>query len=437
MKDITKQFLKQIVVLVLTKLSIAVLKKYQPKIIAVTGSVGKTTTKDAIYTAIYKYKKTRKSEKSFNSEIGVPLTILGCKNAWSNPFLWIENIFVGLKLVLFKNDYPEWLVLEVGADRPGDIENISKWLTPNIAVITRLPNIPVHIEYFSSVEEISKEKLFLARSLAKDGVVVVNSDDETLERLVKELNVPTITYGADLNSDVTITDITTVYSKTDNLVFPSGINFNLNIKDQKILINIDNVIGNHVALNLGASLAIAKYLNLNIDDVAKGLSMFINPLGRMNLIKGIKQTLIIDDSYNSSPVAVEEGLTTMANLKISGRKIIVLGDMLELGIFSTEEHKKIGEKVANVGDILITVGVRARGFAEGAMNAGMSEKNIFQYENSQEAGKEVQNMLSSGDLIFVKGSQGVRMEKFVEEIMLEPDRKADLLVRQSKEWMKK
>ena len=139
---------KNLVVAVITLEARAVLRKYKPKIVAITGSVGKTSTKDAIYAALARGGRVRKSEKSFNSEIGLPLTILGVPNAWHNPLRWLQNIVDGLFLLVLTVEYPEWLVLEVGADRPGDIRSLAAWLPVDIAVITRLPEIPVHVEFF-------------------------------------------------------------------------------------------------------------------------------------------------------------------------------------------------------------------------------------------------------------------------------------------------
>src|SRR3989344_3802688 len=127
-----KLFLKQILISILKLEAKLVLKKYKPKIVAITGSVGKTSTKDAVYAALSKFYFVRKSEKSFNSEIGLPLTILGVPNGWSNIFLWIKNIIHGLELILTREDYPEWLVLEIGADKPGDIKSVAKWLYADV-----------------------------------------------------------------------------------------------------------------------------------------------------------------------------------------------------------------------------------------------------------------------------------------------------------------
>ena len=165
-----KSFLKTIITSILTVEARLVLWKYKPKIVAVTGSVGKTSTKDAIYTILKHHGIVRKSQKSFNSEIGIPLTILNCDNGWSNPFIWSKNIIEGLLLLLLPNKYPEILVLEVGADRPGDIKKVSQWLKPDVVVFTAIGKTPVHVEYFSSTDELVSEKANLVRALKPDGV---------------------------------------------------------------------------------------------------------------------------------------------------------------------------------------------------------------------------------------------------------------------------
>jgi len=154
-----KKTFKKIIVLIITWQAKRIVKKYNPKIIAITGSVGKTSTKDAIFTVLSKFKTVRKSEKSFNSEIGLPLTILGSPNGWDDPFIWFENIIHGFHLILLKVKYPEYLVLEVGVGKPGDMKkNVVPWLKPDVVIITRFPDKPVHVEFFGSVEKIIEEK---------------------------------------------------------------------------------------------------------------------------------------------------------------------------------------------------------------------------------------------------------------------------------------
>ena len=183
-----KIFFKKIITLILEIESRIVLQKYNPTIIAVTGSVGKTSTKDAIYTVMSSSSlSVRKSEKSFNGEIGLPLTILGCKNAWNNPLAWLGNILSGIEMIIFKTKYPKCLILEIGADHPGDIRRITKWLKPDIAVMTKISEVPVHVEFFSSPEELFKEKSYLAKALKKNGTIVFSNDNIKIRALIKEV----------------------------------------------------------------------------------------------------------------------------------------------------------------------------------------------------------------------------------------------------------
>ena len=195
-----KSILKKIIVEIISFESQLVLKKYKPFIIAVTGSVGKTSTKDAIYTALSSTHKVRKSEKSFNSELGVPLTILGCPNGWSSLSIWLKNIFHGLELIVFNNAYPEYLILEVGADRPNDIKNLTAWLHPDISIITRVGKVAAHVEYFKDPEELAKEKAYLAKRLKKDGILILSSDDEIVKAITSDQAKETIHFGLNTNA---------------------------------------------------------------------------------------------------------------------------------------------------------------------------------------------------------------------------------------------
>ena len=171
--------------------------------------------------------------------------------------------------------------------------------------------------------------------------------------------------------------------------------------------------------------------------MVEALAKFKTPKGRSRVIEGIKGTYIIDDTYNSSPVAAEAAIATLSQFKTLGKKIAVLGDMLELGKYAVAEHKRIGALAGGVCDTLLCVGVRARYMAEGAEAGGLSEKNIFQFDDAREAGKFLEQLIKTGDVILVKGSQSMRMERVVEEIMAHPEQKEELLVRQEEEWLKR
>ena len=418
------------------------LARYQPKVVAVTGSVGKTSTKDALFAVIESEFRSRRSEKSFNGEIGVPLTILGLPNGWNNPFVWLSNIFNGFILCFFPKilqtkaiGFPEWLVLEIGADHPGDIENITKWLHPDAVVVTRMSEVPVHVEFFKSPEEVIKEKTFLVQALRDSGTLFLNADDkDVMSMRDAKRNTLLFTFGIEEPADFQSSNLEVTYEKLNGDNAPSGITFKVNYNGNSVPINVLGRFGRQHIYPALAALAFGQSLGLNTVSMADSLANYLPSPGRMRIIPGVKNTTIIDDSYNSSPVAVREALRTLGEIKTIGRKIAVLGDMLELGKYSVEEHKKAGKEVIGVAEILVTVGLRARDIAMGGLNNGMNERNIFQFDDSLGAGKYIEMMLEEGDIVLVKGSQGARMEKIVEEIMAEPDRASELLARQDPEW---
>jgi UDP-N-acetylmuramoyl-tripeptide--D-alanyl-D-alanine ligase len=432
-----KKFLKKVVIAALTWEATFALRKYKPKIITITGSVGKTTTKDAVYSAISSTFSIRKSEKSITPEIGVPLTILGLPNGRSNPFLWLKNIVEGFIFIIFPFKYPKWLVLEIGAERPGDIETITKWLKPHIVIITRFGKTPAHIEAFPSIEDLINEKGQLAYALNEKGILIYNNDDERVVAFSKGILHKKIAYGFVIGSEVHASNETILYAPYENseIEFPEGMSFKINYEGISIPMRIDGALGKQHIYPALAAFTIGVSLGISADTMRAALAKYIPPRGRMRLISGNKTTLIIDDTYNSSPVAVHAALTALYELKTLGRKIVVLGDMLELGNYSIDEHKKAGAFATKIANILITVGVRARGIAEGALDAGMDENKILQFETATEAGRFLETIINQGDIILVKGSQAMRMERVVEEIMANPEQKENLLVRQSGQWI--
>jgi len=445
-----KKIFKKTVVWIITLQARAVLRKYKPKIVAVTGSVGKTSTKDAIYSVLSKGARVRKSEKSFNSEIGLPLTILGAPNAWSNPFRWLQNIIDGVFMLVFNAQYPEWLVLEVGADRPGDITSLSKWLPVDIAVITLLPEMPVHVEFFDSAEAVIEEKAAIIDAIVPGGVLALFADDPRTLGLQHRLPAPDariITFGFSSASDVRGEHVA-LLSEDGKESWPIGMTAEISYNGTSVPLRVAGAVGAHAFVPALAAASVGVSLHKPLGDISGALESYDPPPGRMRLVRGIKNTLIIDDSYNSSPAATAAALTTLGmvqgdTLKSPGvkvsplRRIAVLADMMELGRHSTVEHRKIGEQVAKHADMLVTVGFRARDIAAAALDNGMPDNAILQFEDSGKAGAELQNLIKEGDCILVKGSQSMRMERVVEELMAEPERAEELLVRQDAEWKKR
>jgi len=425
--------MKKIVEYILKKMSAAALKKYQPKIIGVTGSMGKTSTKEAIF-AVLSYKfKARRNEKNYNNEIGVPLTILGIPSAGRSPIKWLVNFLKSLKLILLKADYPEVLILEMGADKPGDIKYLTNFIKCDIGVITGIGEIPVHIEFFHSVEQVVREKARLIESLDENGLAVLNFDDEKVKALAGKTRAKILSYGfaedaklRAINFDLNI--------GADPLM--SGAAFKIEYDGKIIPIRKEGVLGHHQLYPMLAAIAVGSQMGLNLIEAIEGLKKYQTPKGRLRMIAGIKHSYVLDDTYNASPASTLAALETLAKFE-GRRKIAVLGDMLELGEFSEEAHRQVGAKAGEIADIFLAVGNRMIFAADEARKKGMAAQNVFEFNTADEARLPLQAMIQKGDVILIKGSQGMRLEKVVEEIMAEPEKAGELLVRQEKEWKRK
>lgn len=411
MKTILKKIISEILILE----SRLILKKYKPFIIAVTGSVGKTSTKDAIYTVLAGKYKVRKSEKSYNSEFGVPLTILGRPSGWNSPRIWLGTIFHGLELFLFSNEYPKYLVLEVGADHPGDIRNITKWLHPHVAIITKVGKIPVHVEFFKNPEEVAIEKEYLAKGLVSGGTLILSKEDDIVSRMSAPQAGKTLYFGSENIQNVEI-----AYEGR-----PIGMRMTITLDGETRTTVTRGVLGDHHVFPLIIAIMTGKEVGMTLDEAIRAFEQHKPPLGRMNVLPGKNGMTIIDDTYNSSPDALQSALNTLRTVT-GPRRVAILGDMLELGKYAVEEHKKAGEQARTCADLVISVGLRARG-----MHAH------HHFNTSIEGAEKIPALLKEGDIVLVKGSQGVRMER-ISKVLLDPSlNSANVLVRQEKEWQNK
>jgi len=430
-----KQLLKKTVAWILAQEAKGVLKKYNPKIVGVTGSVGKTSTKEAIYSVLAATHSLRKSEKSFNSELGVPLTILGRESGWNDPFKWLATLVHGFVLTIQKTNYPEMLVLEVGADRPGDIKSLTKWLKPHIAVITGVPDIPVHVEYFESAEAVAAEKKELAKALRSEGSLILNGDDDRVWEMRSEFRSVAHTYGFDKRNDVIASHMETIYDPQEGGA-PIGTRFRVNYSGGSVPVVINGGVGKTHVYPVLAACAVGLQAGMNMVSIGEALRAYKPIAGRMRLLEGAAGSTLIDDTYNASPIATMAALETLREVKTKGRKIAVLADMLELGKHSIEAHRALGVAVASVADMLVVVGIRARGIAQAAIEAGLPKERVREYEQgeSEVVGRDLLPVLLPGDIVLVKGSQSMRMEKTVKELLADKSKAKELLVRQDTAW---
>ncbi|OGG68451.1 hypothetical protein A3C95_01970 [Candidatus Kaiserbacteria bacterium RIFCSPHIGHO2_02_FULL_56_30] len=394
-----------------------VIRKYRPKVVMVTGSVGKTSTKDALAAALASRFYLRASEKSYNSEFGVPFTIFGVKNPWWSFARWLIVFKEALALIFLPNHYPKLLILEVGADRPGDLSRILKIVTPDALVVTRLPDIPVHVEAYASPEAVREEEFAPAYWLLPGSPLIVNAGDQHALQMAKRLSAMLITYGEG-EADVAVGDIG-FYLEGGAV---AGMEAKVTTAKGEGRLVVKGSVGPQQVLPAAAALTTALALGIDVKEALESLLKYVPPPGRGRLFAGINESVLIDDSYNSSPAAVEEVLKTLRDFPGAGRRVAILGDMLELGRYSVVEHTRIGELAREAADLVISVGIRAR-----AVHGACA------YNDSHAAVLELPSLIESGDVILIKGSQSVRMERIVEALLADPADRARL-VRQEREW---
>ncbi len=432
--DSFRKFIRGVLVSLLALEARAVLRKYRPRIIAVTGSVGKTSTKDAIYSVISRHLHTRKSEKSFNSEIGIPLTILGAANAWRDFLRWLRVLAEGLGLILLPNHYPKWLVLEVGADRPGDISAIARWMRTEVVVITRFPDVPVHVEFFKTPDAVAAEKQHLVKSLFPEGTLILNADDEAVLGSAALFRGSVVTYGMSEAAHVRGSHESILYEDGE----PVGMGFRIEYRGNSVPCELRGALGqSHISAALAAA-ATGIAVGINLVNIAQDIGRQVTPPGRMRLLPGRNSSTLIDDTYNSSPIAAEVALQTLKEIKIGrGRKIAILGDMMELGPHSVSAHEELGRRAAKIVDVLCVIGVRARDVGRAAIAAGFLPENVVEFPSWREAIEKIPSKIEPNDIVLIKGSQSPRLEK-VTAALLAPDMDPkEVLVRQEEEWLKR
>lgn len=420
--------MKKLIQRILFNLARRILRKYHPKIIAITGSFGKTSTREAITQILKAGGSVRQSGKNYNNEFGVPLTILGVESGNRSIAAWMKIFIHGIRLLLTSQPYPDTLVLEYGLDRPGDISYLVKLAHPAIAVVTGIGSAPPHLEFFRNRDHLIREKTELVARLQKDDLAILNADDPDVLNMKKKTRARVMTYGA--------SDAATIFLREVNVKgLEAGIHAKISWNETTVPMHFPNIAGAHQVTPLLAAICVGVACGMNLVYVAEALAEYAPPPGRLRVLRGIKHTSLLDDTYNSSPAAAREAVRALSLLcQNHQRSIAVLGDMNELGAISEREHRALGKYVATACDLLLAVGEKARDIACGAEEAGMAEEAIFTFHSSESAGRFLQERMKSGDIILVKGSQAMRMEKIVKEVMAEPLQAKNFLVRQEEEW---
>ncbi len=403
------------------------LKKFKGKVVAVTGSVGKTSTKEAIFTVLNSQFKVKKSKKSMNTDIGLLLTILDIESGFSSATKWSWFLLKGFFHSFFR-DHSEVLLLEFGVDKPGDMDFLLSVVKPDIAVMTNI--FPVHLDngQFKDLQDIFDEKKKMVEKLKDNGVAILNIDNTYVEHLAKSRGKrKTVTYGKNDNADFWASNIKSTVE---------GTTFTLHNGDHKFPVKV-KVLGDYQVYVLMPAIICGHLFGMSVETAIAALERSNLPPGRLNIIPGKEGITILDSSYNSSPAALNEALKVLKDVGVDRRKVAVLGNMNELGEESQVLHEMVGDMAAKCCDLLITVGSQAKFIAEKATPL-LGEENVFSFKNVNEAIEFYKERLKEDDLVLAKGSQNnVRLEKFVKEFMAHPEEAKELLVRQEKVWQAK
>lgn len=400
------------------------LARYRPRVVAVAGSVGKTSTTRAVAAVLARAFRTRSPIKNYNNEIGVPLTILGQGAAGVSPFGWAA-VFGRSAWLAFgpAQAYPEVLVLEMATDKPGDLDWLVALAPPDVSVLTAVSE--EHTEFLGDLDGVAKEEGTIVR--AARGTAVLNADDPRVAAMASDAVRPLL-YGfaahADVRAESTETEAAfgTVFTR-----------FGLVIGGVRRPVNLPQAIGDGNVSAALAAAAVALALGVDPDVIPYGLAEYQPPPGRLRVLPGTDGLTLVDDTYNSSPRAAELALRTFRALPSGpgARRVAALADMLELGHLTEESHRRVGALAAESGlDLLIGVGPASERLCRAAREAGMPEERVLHVRDAAAAVAALDGRLGRGDLLLVKGSRGMRMERVVKALMAEPERARELLVGQ-------
>ncbi|MBP7176808.1 MAG: UDP-N-acetylmuramoyl-tripeptide--D-alanyl-D-alanine ligase [Thermoclostridium sp.] len=357
------------------------LNTFHIPVVGVTGSVGKTTTKDMIAQILSTQYRVHKTMGNFNNHIGLPLSVLQLTREHTAT------------------------VFEMGMSGMGEIEYLSRIIRPEIGVIT---NIGIsHIEKLGSRQNILRAKLEMTKGMNQDGKLVLNGDDELLSGLEGLLPMPVIFYG--INENISL------HAFGIDSLGEAGVRFTVKLRDEDIEVQI-GVPGIHNVSNALAAIACALELGISNENIRKGLAGYSQEKMRMNIrqLNGIK---VIDDAYNAAPASIAAALSVLRELSGHHRSIAVLGDMLELGAYARDAHRQVGELVSQYGiHRLVAIGELALGYIEGAVNAGMKAENTRHFSTGDTSVEYLKNYLQPDDVILFKGSRGMSLDKVIEAL---------------------
>lgn len=346
-------------------------QRLQTGFVAITGSNGKTTTKDMAYHVLKNFKKVSRSRKSFNNYVGVPLTIFETDSTY------------------------DFCIVEMGANAPGEIKRLSEIISPDITILTNISD--THLEGLGSIEGVANAKAEFIENMNENGTLIINADDVWCNKIANRFKGRVVDFG--FNEDARIRASKVMRNK-------SGFTFTVN---SNININVP-VLGRHNVYNSLAAIALCDVIGVNVQDIdGKFIDFKLPPMRMEKQVCG--DIIVINDEYNSNPSSMLAALDEFSYLPASGRKIFICGDMLELGKETERLHREIGKEVAKAKiDVLWTVGHFSQFVAEEAIANGMLKENVLNFETSEEICSFVLSQLKSKDMVLIKGSREMKLE---------------------------
>jgi UDP-N-acetylmuramoyl-tripeptide--D-alanyl-D-alanine ligase len=351
----------------------------------VTGSVGKSTAKEIIAEVLARRYRVLKSEGSYNNELGIPMTVLGLDGSQQR------------------------MVLEMSMYTRGEIALLTGIAPPQVGVVTLIA--PVHLSRAGTLENIIRAKTELVEALPLDGAAILNRDDEAVMTMAGRTQARVLTYGLNPEADFRA-------DRVEGLGL-DGIRFWLHHEETHLHLHLP-MLGRHSVYTALAAAAVGVVEGLSWDEIGEGLRSSRSQL-RMIVVAGPRSSTVLDDTYNASPTSVLAALDLLADLD-RGRRIAVLGDMLELGSYEEEGHAHVGARAGAVADLLVTVGERARNIARAAIRAGLPRAAVCSFDSAEDAAGFLLDALQPGDAALVKGSRAVGMERIVRRLQEEAGR---------------
>ena len=368
----------------LQRLASSIRDRYDFTLIGITGSAGKTTTKEMIATLISTERRVHKSWGNFNNQIGAPLC--------------------------FDNapDDAQVVVSEMGMNHAGEIAEIAGLLRPHVGVYTNIA--PVHIEFFGTIEGIAAAKRELLENVTPGGAIVINNDNEHVVRISKGFPGRILSYAIDAGADYRAADI-----RERGLL---GTRFTLVAEGARRELELV-LPGRHNLENLLAAIATARHVGISWEGIERGVRE-VKPAYHRGVIVEWQGATIYDDTYNSNPYALGRALELMAQADVTGRRIAVIGDMLELGEQELQFHRDAGAAIPKAVDVVCGVGTRSRALLDGARAAGFEESQLRHFTDAEAAGAFLRAFVRPGDLVLIKGSRGVGLDRAVAMLEEQP-----------------